>query len=198
MKADVPIRSLAASGDGERALVWIDSKLQLLDLAQGRVLKTADPGLGAEGLAWTPDGKTVVLVGADPSQDGQGTVAFLDPSTLTTVSRSAGPHIAGGYMIQFAPDGRQFATSGSQRVGLWDARTRGYLGFVTAEEEAHAGFAPGTSDVLIASVDGEVSVWDPRPEAAVAAACRIASREMTEAEWSAYLPDRAKLDVCPT
>ncbi|KAB7745695.1 hypothetical protein GA707_07275 [Nostocoides sp. F2B08] len=196
--ADVPIRGLAANGDGERALVWIDRKLQLLDLAQGRVLKSADPGLDVQGLAWTPDGKTVVLVGTDPSRDVQSTVAFLDPSTLATVSRSSGPHIADGYMIQFSPDGGQFATSGSGRVGLWDARTRGYLGFVTTDEEAHAGFAPGTSDVLIASLDGEVSVWDPRPEAAVAAACRIAGREMTDAEWSAYLPDRKPFDVCPT
>ena len=60
--------------------------------------------------------------------------------------------------------------------GLWDARTRGYLGFVTAVGEANAGFAPGTSDVLIASVDGALSLWDPRPEAAVKAACQIAGR----------------------
>ena len=99
-------------------------------------------------------------------------------------------------MIQFSPDGTRFTTSGSGRVGLWDARTRGYLGAVPAEGEAHAGFAPGTSDVLIASVDGEVSVWDPGPEAAVEAACRIAGRELTEAEWRAYLPERDREPVC--
>ena len=132
VKAGVPMRGLAANGDGTRALVWIDRKLRLLDLVQGLVLETADPGLDVEGWAWMPDGKTVVVVGSDPSQDGHGTVAFLDPNTLSTRSRTSGPHIAGGFMIQFSPDGERFATSGSGRVGLWDARTRSYLGFVTA------------------------------------------------------------------
>ena len=99
-------------------------------------------------------------------------------------------------MIQFSPDGDRFATSGSGRVGLWDARTLSYLGFVTAEGEAHAGFAQGTPEVLIASVDGEVSIWDPRPEAAVEAACRIAGRELTRTERLAYLPDRDLGPVC--
>ena len=196
VKAGVPMRGLAANGDGARALVWIDRKLRLLDLKQGQVLQTADPGLDVEGWAWEPDDKTVVLVGSDPSKDGHGTVAFLDPNTLTTRSNPSGPHIAGGYMIQFSPDGQRFTTSGSGRVGLWDARTRSYLGSVTAEPESHAGFAQGTSDVLIASVDGEVSIWDPRPEAAVRAACRIAGRDLTQWEWDTYLPERERQPVC--
>ena len=62
--------------------------------------------------------------------------------------------------------------------------------------DSTAGFAHGTSDVLIASRDGTVSVWDPPPEAAVKAACRIASREITDAEWSTYLPERERQPVC--
>ena len=50
VKVDVPIRGLAANGDGTQALVWIDRKLQLLDLTRGQVLETADPGLDAEGM----------------------------------------------------------------------------------------------------------------------------------------------------
>ena len=99
-------------------------------------------------------------------------------------------------MIQFSPDGTRFTTSGSGRVGLWDARTRGYIGAVPAEGEAHAGFAPGPSDVLIASVDGEVSVWDPGHEAALKAACRIANRDLTQTERRVYLPGRERLPVC--
>jgi DNA-binding SARP family transcriptional activator/WD40 repeat protein len=196
VKASVPVRGLAANHDGARALVWIDRTLRLLDLMQGRVLKTADPGLDVEGWAWMPDGKTVVVVGSDPSQEGHGTVAFLDPTSLSTRSTTSGPHIAGGYAIQFSPDGGQFTTSGAGRVGLWDVRTRGYLGFVPAEGESHAGFAQGTSEILIASVDGEVSVWDPRPETAVTTACRIAGRDLTEQERHSYLPGRERVKVC--
>ena len=195
VKVGVPVRGLAANSDGARALVWTDRKLQLLDLMQGRVLKTVDPGFYAESWAWTPDGKAVVVVGSIPSQDGYGTVAFLDPGDLSTKSREAGPHIAWG-SIQFSPDGERFTTSGSDRVGLWQVNPFGFLGSVRAAGDSTAGFVRGTSDVLIASLDGKVSLWDPRPDAAVKAACRIASREITDAEWSTYLPERDRQPVC--
>ena len=84
----------------------------------------------------------------------------------------------------------------SDRVGLWDARTGASLGSVRAEVRGSAGFAPDTPEVLIASPDGSVSVWDPRHEAAVRAACRIASRGMTDVEWRTYLPEREPHPVC--
>ncbi|HET9021303.1 MAG TPA: WD40 repeat domain-containing protein, partial [Ornithinibacter sp.] len=195
VKVGVPVRGLAANGDGARALVWSDRKLQLLDLMQGRVLKTVDPGFSAESWAWTPDGKAVVVVGSIPSQDGYGTVAFLDPGDLSTKSSEAGPHIAWG-SIQFSPDGERFTTSGQDRVGLWELNPFGFMGSVRAASDSAAGFVRGASDLLIASPDGKVSLWDPRPEAAVKAACRIASREITDAEWSTYLPERDRQPVC--
>jgi WD40 repeat protein len=196
VKAGVPTYGLAVNGDGSRALVWIDRRLQLLDLSAGRVVDTTDPRFDVASWAWLPDGKAVVVVGSDPTQDGHGTVAFLDPQTLATRSRLSGPQVAGGWWIQFSSDGTRFTTSGSDRVGLWDARTRSYLGSVRAEGDSTAGFLQGASDVLIASRDGKVSVWDPRPEAAVRAACRIAGREMTDAEWRTYLPERDRQPVC--
>ncbi len=196
VKVGTPMSGLAANGDGARALVWIDRRLQLLDLDAGRVVRTADARLDDFSLAWLPDGKAIVMVGNDPSQDGHGTVAFLDPDTLATRDRVSGPLVAVGPGIQFSSDGTRFATSGSDRVGLWDTRTREYLGSVRAEVDSTAGFLQGASDVLIASRDGKVSVWDPRPEAAVEAACRIAGRELTEAEWHAYLPERDRQPVC--
>ena len=197
VKADVPMRGVAANGDGARALVWIDRKLQLLDLEAGRVLESVDPGFVAASRAWAPDGNAVVVVGKDPSRDGHGTIALLDPQTLTTRSRVTGPEVAVGGGIQFSPDGERFTTSGdSDRVGLWDARTGASLGSVRANDGLTAGFAHGTSDVLIASSNGTVSVWDPTLGAAVTAACRIASREMTESEWRTYLPERERQPVC--
>ena len=195
VKAGVPIYGLAANSDGARALVWIDRELQLLDLMQGRVLTTADPGLDAESWAWTPDGKAVVVLGNNSSQDGHGTVAFLEPGDLSTKSKTSGPHIPGGSWIQFSPDGGRFATFGSDRVGLWDVMTARFLGSVGVKDGSMAGFAQGTSEVLVASLNGEVSVWDPRPEAAVEAACRVAGRELTETEWRTYL-DREPQQVC--
>ena len=196
VKAGSPTYGLAANGDGARALVQFDGRLKLLDLDTGRVVQTADPGLDVGAWAWLPDGKAIVVTGSDPSQGGYPTVAFLDPDTLATTSRMPVP-VAGG-VIQFSSDGTRFTTSGSDRVGLWDAHRREYLGSVRAAVESHAGFAQGATDVLIASVDGEVSVWDPDPEAAVEAACRIAGRELTQTEWRAYLPGRDPHPLCRT
>jgi WD40 repeat protein len=195
VKAGVPTYGLAANGDGARALVWIDGKLQLLDLTQGRVIKTADPGFYAESWAWTPDRKAIVVVGSIPSPDGYGTVAFLDPGDLSMKSTTSGPQIPWG-SIQFSPDGERFATSGQDRVGLWDVPTESLLGSVGVKGGSLAGFAQGTSEVLIASPDGNLSLWDPRPETAVKAACRIAGRDLTAEEWHTYLPNREREKVC--
>jgi DNA-binding SARP family transcriptional activator/WD40 repeat protein len=196
VKARVPTYGLATNGDGARALVWIDRRLHLLDLSAGRVLSSVDPGFDVDSWAWLPDGTALVVVGSDPLQDGHGTIAYLDPQTLATRSRVSGPEVAGGG-IQFSPDGKRFVTSeDSGRLGVWDARTAAALGSVHAGEPSNAGFVQGTSDVLIASPDGTVSVWDPRPEAAVEAACRIASRELTDTEWRTYLPGRDRYPVC--
>ncbi len=192
----VPVQGLATNRDGTRALIWIDRRLQLLDLEVGRVARFVEPGFEVTAWAWSPDGKAVVVVGSDRSQNGHGTVAFLDPDTLATRDLFAGPNIAGGWDIQFSPDGGRFATSGSDRVGLWDIHTREYLGSIRAEAESTAGFRNGSTDVLIASRDGKVSIWDPRPDAAVRSACRIAGRTLTEKEWLAYLPDREPRSVC--
>ena len=95
VKAGLPTYGLAANGDGAQALVRIDGTLRLLDLMQGRVIRTADPGFFAESWAWTPDGKAIVVVGSIPSQDGYGAVAFLDPGDLSTKFSKSGGQIPG-------------------------------------------------------------------------------------------------------
>jgi WD40 repeat protein/DNA-binding SARP family transcriptional activator len=195
-KAGTPAYGVAANGDGTRAMVRVDRRLQLLDLEAGRVAQSVDPRLDDFSWAWSPDDKAVVVAGTNRSHNGHGTVAFLDTDTLATTDRFSGPQVAGGFVIQFSSDGTRFTTSGSDRVGLWNMHPRRYLGSVRAEGDSTVGFAQGTSDVLIASIDGRVSVWDPDPGAAIEAACRIAGRHLTDAEWRAYLPERELVQVC--
>ena len=87
-------------------------------------------------------------------------------------------------------------TSGPDRAGLWDVATASLLGSVGVDGNSYAGFAHGTSEVIIASEDGKVSLWDPRPGTAVKAACGIVGRDMTPVEWRTYLPDRERVKVC--
>jgi WD40 repeat protein len=197
VKAQVPVAYSAANRDGSRALAWVGDRVHLLDLVVGSVLRSVDVGFDVEALGWSPDGQSVIVSGSDVTGDGATTVAFLDPETLATLERSSGAHTAGGGYIQFSLDGARFVTAGSGRVALWDARAREFLGSVGRDGDGGAGFARSGAQVLVASKSGAVSAWDPRPGAAVEAACRIAGRELTAAEWRTYLPNREPEPVCP-
>lgn len=195
VKAGLPTYGLAANGDGRQALVRVDSEIRLLDLQQGRVAKTVELGFFPESWAWTPDQTDIVVVGTVESQDS-GAIAILGPSDLSVRVTKSGPNLLYGG-IQFSPDGDQFMTTGAGRAGLWDVATASLLGSVGVRDNSYAGFAHGTSEeVLIASSDGSISVWDPRPETAVRTACRIAGRDLTAQERQTYLPGREPFKVC--
>ena len=195
VKAGLPTSGLATNGDGTQALVRVDNQLRLLDLQQGRVTKTAEMGFYPEFWAWTPTGTDILVVGSILSQEG-GAVALLGAGDLSTKVRKSGPHLHWGG-IQFSPQGDKFTTSGPSRAGLWDLATVTLSGLVPIDENSYAGFAHGSStEVLIASPDGSVSVWDPDPETAIRTACRIAGRDLTAEEWRTYLPDRPFEPVC--
>ncbi|MFW5471631.1 BTAD domain-containing putative transcriptional regulator [Knoellia sp. CPCC 206435] len=196
VKAGVPALAVASNAEGSRALVSFDHNLQLLDLDRGRVLKTTDPPFDVEGWAWLPDGSAIVVTGTDRSRDGHGTIALLDPQALSVRETRSGPRVAGGEWIRFSRDGERFVISGFEQVGLWAVDTLSLLGSVRAPSESTAVQVPGSSEVHIASADGEVSVWDPTPEAATAAACRIAGRQLTDIDWQTYLPDHSPEPLC--
>jgi len=196
VKARIPVMLSAANRNGSRALVWVGGRVHLLDVSAGSVLRTVDVGFNVASMAWSPDGRTVVVAGNDLTGDGSATVALLDPATLTTRFRSTGSHTAGVGLIQFSLDGGRFVTAGEGRVGLWETRAGAFLGSVRAEGDTGVGFTKDSSDVLIASQEGAVSVWDPSRTAAVRAACRIAGRELTSQEWASYLPQQDYRRVC--
>ena len=140
--------------------------------------------------AWSRDLRTVAVSGNDNATDSSGRVALLDPQTLETRSLSAGPQTAGGLFVAYSPNGDRFVTASAGRMSLWEATTARLIGSLLVEGADGAGFAADTNDVLIASTVPEVSAWDPRPQAAVEAACRLAGRDLTKQEWQTYLPNR--------
>jgi len=192
----VPVPSIGVNRDGSRALTSVGGKVQLLDVSAGTVLRTADIGFQASSFAWSPDMATVAVSGTDSLTDGSGRVALLDPATLTIRSLSAGPQTAGGWLVAYSHDGHRFVTASEGRVSLWDAATARLLGSLGAEGADGAGFVAGSDEVLVASTVPEVSAWDPRPQAAVEAACRLAGRDLTRQEWQTYLPNRPYSSVC--
>ncbi len=195
--AGVPAPFFGVNRDGSRALSSAGGKVQLLDLDAGAVLRSADVGFQVEAFAWSPDATTVAVSGQANIDDGSGRVGLLDPQTLRVRSVSNGEQTAGGWFVAYSPDAARFVTAFEGRVSLWDAKTARLLGSLHVENGDGAGFAPGTPNVLIATSTAAVSVWDPRPEAALDTACRVAGRDLTAEEWAKYLPGRTRQSVCP-
>jgi WD40 repeat protein len=112
-----PDGAALVSGDQvDRAIVWDRAK----GTERARLNLIPQRRLGAfTGLAFTPDGKKVVLAG-----QGLGTgVVIWDLATnkidADPTARIKGP-ISDHYCLALSPDGRTLATGGSEVIRLWD------------------------------------------------------------------------------
>ncbi len=92
--------------------------------------------------------------------------------------------------LQFSADGRLLlATSADQSVSLYDVETATRLGdpIPTAAPFIVPGFLRPDGAVLAVTTTEGVALWDLDPDHLVTAACRLAGRNLTEAEWATYL-----------
>jgi hypothetical protein len=147
---------------------------------------------GVVSASFGPDG----LVAAS-TPDGQ--LEFLEPRTLAVV----GPPIIGipGPVEQYAhsADGLRLAVRGDDG-GVWlaDAGARVLLGGPIPHRGPveGVGVRPDGAELAVGSGD-RVMVWDLRPEAWAQAACRVAGRELTDAEWRDHIGEAPSGPTCP-
>ncbi|MEO6414007.1 MAG: BTAD domain-containing putative transcriptional regulator [Pedococcus sp.] len=195
--SDHSVGTVALSDDGSRALASADGHVSLLDLDRGSIADFADLGIEPCVFSWAPGGGTAVVSGSDSSPDGGAAVAVLDTSDLSLRTKRVGPETAGGCTVAYSGDGRRFVSAEGNRVALWDA-AGDLVGTIRRQEGTAASFTPDGSTVLLASAQGSISYWDPRPEVEVEAACQIAGRDLTTEEWRANLPGRDYRVTCPS
>ncbi len=94
--------------------------------------------------------------------------------------------------LQFSSDGRLLlASSNDQTVSIYDVATRRRIGdpISTFSPFITAGYLRGDGRAVAVNQKAGVAVWDIAPEHLVAAACRLAGRNLTEVEWQSYLAD---------
>lgn len=140
------------------------------------------------------EGGVLVAVGSD------GQAVVLDPDTL---HRIGGPLPGTGgppSVLVISDDGRRLLEVGADAtLRLYDIPSRTQLG-----DDIPVGISDGGAalrpDGLEAAVmtDQGIVVWDLDPEHWIDAACGIAGRNMTRAEWDQYVGDLASYrPTCP-
>jgi len=172
-------RLLASSGRDHAIRIWNVATHRL----QGA------PLVGHTDAVWSvtfsPDGRMLASASWD------NTVRLWDTAT----GRPLGPPLTGHSgsvdVVRFSPDGRTLA-SGSQdgTVILWDVATHQRIGpplYARAGAVWSVAFSPDGATLASVGPDGTVRLWDTSVASWRRRACAVAGRDLTPAEWSAFV-----------
>jgi WD40 repeat protein len=187
---------LQASPDNRTAIALTSAPpgIALVDTIDGTVLHQRRIELDPISADFSPDGERAAIA------LHTGEVGVLDVSTAEWVRAPLDGHHNTAITVRYSADGDTLVSGGLDgRVTLWDGNTGALLSSVVASPNVAtaAGFAPDGHTVVIASTDGTLARWDTQVEQWVSAACAIANRSLTPAEWAAILPDRPYINTCP-
>jgi WD40 repeat protein len=172
---------------------------EVVDLRTGHTTR-APKGRIPSTLAFSPDGSRVATMD-DHNMWGLMSAAALGdahPDWLLPPREFNGPHEFQG--LDWSLDASQLITVGPGAVDLWDARTLGHLGTLdvgAADQRAAARPLPDGRILLLAHPGGAVATWDLRPSHLIDAACRLAGRNLTQAEWADLVGTRPYRATCP-
>jgi WD40 repeat protein len=172
--------------------------IRFLDVTNGDF--TSIPGVKTpaeiSSIAFSPNGDRLTVALQD------GTVRSWNPDTQQPVGSPLKLPSA-ATSIAYTGDGQQlavvFGTASGSTVQLWSVERRQP---VLPDLSAPRGqiykvmVASDASRLVWVSEGYDPIVWDARLDSWLARACRIANRDLTEAEWSRFLPGEPHAPVC--
>jgi WD40 repeat protein/DNA-binding SARP family transcriptional activator len=183
------------SQDGRRlAAAGLDGFVEIWDVVHRRLERKAGPGppLLFFAIRFSPDGKQIA------TGDSTGSVAFWDAAT----GRQAQPlrtEVGPVWSVTFSPDGSEVMTTGSDgTLRLWDLASHKLVGgpLPGSNTNGWATYFPDGRHVISVFSSGVGVVWDVDPADWERAACAVANRELTPAEWDDFVPERGYRRVC--
>ena len=200
------VSSVAFSPDGQiLASGSADQTIILWDVATGQPI--GSPLLGHTDRVWdvafSPDGQLLASVGDDK------TVRLWDvreprSNDVTTGEAVRAPltgHTDQVWGVAFSPDGKILASSSRDNtVILWDVATGqplgppliGHTNWVWGLE-----FSPDGKILASGGRDAKIILWQVEDELWSSRACRIANRNLTEAEWQQFFGETPYDETCP-
>ena len=143
-----------------------------------------------------------------------GTTRQWDPESGAEVPpalKEQAGFIAG---VGYSPDYKMLATTavGLSRTRLWEMPAGLPIGSDLVGGQvpytnrnglpehvlrSRSAFAPDGRHLATAGADGAAALWSLVPDEWLRAACSVAGRDLTSAEWHEQLPGRHRFAVCP-
>jgi WD40 repeat protein/class 3 adenylate cyclase/tRNA A-37 threonylcarbamoyl transferase component Bud32 len=164
-----PVWWTAASPDGKllavqtRAADSPDSRVEVVQIATGKVLQTHTVRHGPNGVEFTPDGHELVALGCCWSGSGSTLVAWSTSAGRQLFSRGGGVAAAA---FDLSPNSRLVGVgTGDGKLLLLDARTGRQTAApiqVAAGIIAQVSFSPDGRSFAVSSNDHTASLWDLR------------------------------------
>jgi WD40 repeat protein len=179
--------TVATAGKDRTARLW--------DARTGRHITTLKGHTGSVGaVAFSPDGTTLATASIDH------TARLWDAHTgqpAVTLTGHTGPVNA----LAFSPDGTTLATASTDHTArLWNAHTGNLLAILTGHTRGvnALAFSPDGATLATASEDRTARLWDakPLPDKQIEKICDAVGRNLTNEEWSQYLPGQPYEQIC--
>jgi len=191
--------AVAVSRDGSTvAVATDDARVLVVDARTGQMERTIRPHAGPISIttvAFAPDGTLA-------SGSWAGIVKLWDAKTGRELGHPTLVAQAPVSAIEFAPDGKMFATTGgsSGHTKVWVTSTLQQLGDDFPGGEGAWGdiaYTPDGRYLFSVYADGSAYRWPVTVEAWVDQACRVAGRNFTREEWRRFVAGRSYARVCP-
>jgi WD40 repeat protein len=196
-----PVWSVAFSADGKvLASAGDDWMIRLWDArshSSVRALRGHSSSVAT--VVFSPDGKTLASGSVDH------TIRLWDVTTGRTIGHPLRGHASGVSSLAFSPDGKVLASGSADRtVRLWDVATQRPLGQPLrghGDRVSSVAFSPDGKTLASSSWDRTLRFWDAilwssSFQALKNAVCKHVHRNLSQAEWSEFLPGEPYRRTC--